>query len=95
MEYLLIENKITLKNKFFFKFLQNFKTKKKKKTCHDMCIWMFSITLLHFERMTWIFASMIGAIIIFGENNFIFSLVIIDWWQSQLGKENKMPKDEC
>jgi hypothetical protein len=46
---------------------------------------------------------MMGAIIIFGENIFIFNFVIIDRWQSQLswvhiwggGRENKMSKDEC
>jgi hypothetical protein len=46
---------------------------------------------------------MMGAITIFGESIFIFSFVIMDWWQSQLGRvhiwggdrENKMPKDEC
>jgi hypothetical protein len=41
----------------FFTFVHIFKPKKKeKKTSHDMCIWMFSITLSHFERITWIFA---------------------------------------
>jgi hypothetical protein len=63
---------------------------------------MFSITLSHFERITEIFAYD-NAIIIFGENIFIFSFVIIDRRQSQLGwvhireggRENKMSKDEC
>jgi hypothetical protein len=44
-----------------------------------------------------------GAIAIFEESIFIFSFVVMDWWQSQLswvnngegGKENKMSKDEC
>jgi hypothetical protein len=46
---------------------------------------------------------MMGAITIFGENIFISSFVVMDWWQSPLGwvyiwrggKENKMSKDEC
>jgi hypothetical protein len=42
---------------FIFTFVQKFKPKKKrKKTCYDMCIWMFLITLSHFERIIWIFA---------------------------------------
>jgi hypothetical protein len=44
-----------------------------------------------------------GAITIFEESIFLFSFVVMDWWQSQLswvhnwegGKENKMSKDEC
>ncbi len=28
------------------------------------------------------FSDMMGAIIVFGENIFIFSFAIIDWWQS-------------
>jgi hypothetical protein len=44
-----------------------------------------------------------SAITIFDESIFIFSFVVMDWWQSQLswahswegGKENKMSKDEC
>jgi hypothetical protein len=49
-----------------------------------------------------IFFCMMGAITIFGESIFIFSFVVMDWWQSQLGwvhirgagRENKMLKDE-
>jgi hypothetical protein len=86
---------------FIFHIYENFQTKKKK-TCHDMCIWMFSITLSHLKELHE-FLHMMGAIIIFGKNIFKFSFVIIDWWQSQLnwvhiwkgGKENKMSKDEC
>ncbi len=37
----------------FFTFVQIFKPKKKRS--RDMCIWVFSITLSHFERITWIF----------------------------------------
>jgi hypothetical protein len=45
---------------------------------------------------------MMGAITIFEESIFIFSFVVMDWWQSQLGWvhiwegeiENKMSKDE-
>jgi hypothetical protein len=36
---------------FFFHICAKFKPKKKKKTCHDMCILMFLITLSHFERI--------------------------------------------
>jgi hypothetical protein len=46
---------------------------------------------------------MIGAITVFGKNILIFTFVVMDWWQSQLGwvhiwggdRENKMSKDEC
>jgi hypothetical protein len=34
----------------FFTFVQNFKPKTK--DLHGMCIWMFSITLSHFEKIT-------------------------------------------
>ncbi len=37
----------------FFTFVQNFKPRK---NWLWMCIWIFSITLSHFERITWIFA---------------------------------------
>ncbi len=51
--------------------------------------------------VTYQFVRMMGAITIFGESIFIFSFVIMDWWQSQLGRvhiweggrENKMSKD--
>jgi hypothetical protein len=56
----------------------------------------------HISKELHEFLQMMGAIIIFGENIFIFSFVIIDWWQSQLGwvhiwgggRENKMSKDK-
>jgi len=47
----------------------------KKPHGYDMCIWMFSITLSHFERITWIFLRMMGAITIFRKNSFRFSFV--------------------
>jgi hypothetical protein len=47
----------------------------REKTRRDKCIWMFSITLSHFEKITWIFAYMIGAITNFWESIFIFSFV--------------------
>jgi hypothetical protein len=64
-----------------------------------MCIWMFSITLSHFERITWnFFLCMIGAIKFFGKNNFIFTFVgLVTWgWLHIWGgiRKNKMSKDE-
>jgi hypothetical protein len=56
----------------FFTFVQIFK--QNKKICHHMCIWMFSITLSHFEIITWILCMM-SAITIFEESCFIFSFV--------------------
>jgi hypothetical protein len=46
---------------------------------------------------------MVSAIIVFRESIFIFSFVVMDWWQCKLGqvhiwgggKENKLSKDEC
>ncbi len=39
-----------------------------------MCVGMFSITMSHFERITWIL-HMMCAITIFGESNFIFNFL--------------------
>jgi hypothetical protein len=55
---------------FIFHICVNFWNKKK--TSHDMCIGMFLITLSHFERITWIFLHMMGAITIFEKKNWIF-----------------------
>ncbi len=54
---------------FIFHICADFKPEKQ-----EMCIWMFLITLSHFERSTWILCMM-GAITIFGESSFIFSFV--------------------
>ncbi len=57
----------------------------KRKSGHDMCIWMFSIRRLHFERITWIFVydgchnQLLDKIV----SNLI--LWIVDCWQSHLG----------
>ncbi len=48
--------------------------KPKKNACHDMCIWMFSITLPHFAEL-YEFLCMMSAIVIFEESSFIFSFV--------------------
>ncbi len=70
--------------------------KKEKETGYDMCIWMFSITSSHFERITWIFLCMMGAITIFRKNSFRFSFVDYGLVEKSLGaRENKMSKDEC
>jgi hypothetical protein len=54
---------------FIFHICANFQIKKE-----EMCIWIFSITMSHFERITWIL-HMICAITIFGESSFIFNFV--------------------
>jgi hypothetical protein len=78
--------------------MQNFKLKKKVSSWH-VYLNVFNHILKELHK----FLNMMGAIIIFGKNIFIFSFVIIDWQQSQLGRvhiweggrENKMSKDEC
>jgi len=40
----------------YFSHLCKISKQREEKTCHDKCIWMFSITLSHFEKITWIFA---------------------------------------
>jgi hypothetical protein len=78
----------------FFTFVQNFKPKK---------MWMFSITLSHFERTTWIFVYD-GCHNHFWKISFIFNFggyqlvtkSLRGWvhiWGG--GKENKMSKYEC
>jgi hypothetical protein len=57
---------------FIFHICAKFQTKKK--TSHDMCISMFSITLSHFERIPRNFAND-GCITIFGKSSFIFSFL--------------------
>jgi hypothetical protein len=60
------------------------KISNKNKSGHDMCIWMFSITWLHFERITWIFVYDVW------HNHFWKKLVwnlilwIMNWWQPHL-----------
>jgi hypothetical protein len=57
----------------------------------------------HIVKELYEFLHTMSAISIFEENIFIFSFVVMDWWQSQLnwvhncegGKENKMSRDEC
>ncbi len=92
----------------FLTFVQNFKPnlKIKKKTDYEMCIWIVSITLSHFERITWIF--------VYDEchNHFwkkkkkkvsYLVLWIMNWWQSHLGLDahlrrwqtKQTSKDEC
>ncbi len=63
------------------------KISNKKKTDYDMCIWIFSITLSHFERITWIFVYDKC------QNHFWKKMVsylvlwIMNWWQSHLGPD--------
>jgi hypothetical protein len=83
----------------FFTFVQN---SKKKKTCCDRCIWMSSITLSHFERITFFFLCIMGTLNYFLRISYLV-LWVMDWWQSQLGlvcirrggREYKMSKNEC
>jgi hypothetical protein len=56
--------------------------KKKKKACHDICIWKFPISLSHFGGIVWIylfiylFLCMMGASkTIFWEGSFVFSFI--------------------
>jgi hypothetical protein len=62
--------------------MQNFKLRKKKKgfvmTCVFECFQSHCHILKELHEL-----HMMGAIIIFGEDIFIFNFVIIDWWQSQ------------
>jgi hypothetical protein len=57
--------------------MQNFLPKKKKKeTRHDMCIWMFSITLLYSEKNYMNFFVYDGGVLtIFGEGTFVFNFM--------------------
>ncbi len=73
----------------FFTFVQNFKPKKKKKkrkkdsivTCVFECFQSYCCILKELHD----FLCMIVAMIIFGENDFIFSFVgYMDWWQNHL-----------
>jgi hypothetical protein len=85
----------------YFKLPKKKKKKKKKKT-H---LWHVYLNQSHCHILKELhkFLRTMGAIIIFEENIFIFSFVIIDWWQSQLGwvhiwgdgRGNKISKDEC
>ncbi len=76
--------------------MQNFKPNH-----HDIVFECFQ-SHCHILKELHEFLHMMGAIIIFGENIFMFCFVIIDWSQSQLGwvhiwggrRENKMSKDE-
>jgi hypothetical protein len=69
----------------FISHLCKISNQKKKKTDYEMCIWIFSITLSHFERITWIF--------VYDEchNHFWKKIVsysvlwIMNWWQSHFG----------
>jgi hypothetical protein len=74
---------------FFCTFVKIFKPKKKKKkTYYDMCNWIFSITLSHFERITWIFLCTMGALIIyFVKIVFIFNFVGYGLVTKSLGAE--------
>jgi len=65
----------------FFTFVQNFKPQKK--PSRDMCIWVFSITMSHFERITWIFAYD-RCHNYFWIKKKKLMLWIMDWWQSHL-----------
>ncbi len=69
---------------FYICFSHLCKITNKKKSGHDMCIWMFSIRRSHFEKITWIFVydgchnQLLENIV----SNLI--LWIMDWWQSHL-----------
>jgi hypothetical protein len=94
---------------FIFTFVQKFRAKKKKRlVVACMCIWMFSIALSHFERITLTFVydgydGYDGCHNHFWRKYFYIWFVAMNWWQSQLGwvhiwgggRENKMSKDEC
>ncbi len=67
--FLILKIEYVIKYSFFI-FVQIFTPKSK--TYHDMKIWMFPITLLHFERIAWIFVYK-GALTIFGEGSFVFN----------------------
>jgi hypothetical protein len=77
--------------------VQNLKVKKE-----EVCILMFSMTLLHFERIIWIL-RMMGAITIFGESSFIFSFVSCGLVIKSIRvsahlkkwRRKKMSEDEC
>jgi len=80
----------------FFAFVQIFRPKKKKKPPYRMCIWMFSITLSRFERVTWIFAHD-GCHNHFVQSSLIFSFVgLVTWgWVHIWGGNPKKKKTNC
>jgi hypothetical protein len=72
----------------FFIFVQIYKPKKKKKkkdSSFVTCVLEYFQSHCHILKELHEFLWMMGAIIIFGESIFIFSFVIMDSWQSQLG----------
>jgi hypothetical protein len=86
---------------FNFSHLSKISNQKKKEEDSSWHVYLNVFNrILTFWKNYMIFLFMMGAIISFGESIFIFSFVIIDWWQSQLGWVHiwggvKMPKDEC
>jgi hypothetical protein len=67
------------------------------------CVFEYFQSHCHILKELHEFLRVMGAITIFEKCIFIFSFVVMDWWQSQLGwvhiwegnEENKMLKDEC
>ncbi len=54
----------------------------KKKGFVMTCVFECFQSHCHILKELYEFLHMMGALIIFGENIFIFSFVIINWWQS-------------
>jgi hypothetical protein len=89
---------------YSFAFVKNFT--QKKKVCHDMCIWIFPITLSHFGGIAWFFYFCVWWVpqLFFEKVNLYLVLYIINWWQSHLGLsvwfgsdggKKKWSKNEC
>jgi hypothetical protein len=93
----------TLFSYLFFTLVQNLRQKKKRRFV-IACVFEFSNNIVTFwKNYILFFLRMMGAITIFVGNIFIFSFVVMDWSQSQLGwvhiwgggREKKLSKDEC
>ncbi len=62
--------------------MQNFKPKRRRKGFVMTCVFECFQSHCHIFKELHEFLDMMGAIVVFGENIFIFSFTIIDWWQS-------------